>query len=89
MPFCLQTGHTGPLRPSEPGRPIPYLDDVALDFPDLTIVAGHIGFPWTDELISLAAKYPNGYVHTSAYTPRAHPAGAASRADPLGALRFE
>jgi predicted TIM-barrel fold metal-dependent hydrolase len=39
VPFCLQVGHTGPLRPSEPGRPIPYLDRVALDFPELTIVA--------------------------------------------------
>src|SRR5213078_1382216 len=26
VPFCLQVGHTGPLCPSEPGRPIPYLD---------------------------------------------------------------
>ena len=33
VPFCTQVGHTGPLRTSEPGRPIPYLDDVALDFP--------------------------------------------------------
>jgi hypothetical protein len=31
-----------PLRPSETGRPIPYLDDVALDFPDLVIIVGHI-----------------------------------------------
>src|SRR6185312_15207014 len=31
VPFCLQVGHTGPLRSSEPGRPIPYLDDVALE----------------------------------------------------------
>ena len=34
IPFCLQVGHTGPLCPSEPGRPIPYLDHVALDFPE-------------------------------------------------------
>src|SRR6185436_4383923 len=34
VPFCTQVGHTGPLRSSETGRPIPYLDDVALDFPD-------------------------------------------------------
>ena len=43
IPFMTQVGHTGPLRTSETGRPIPYLDDVALDFPDLVIVAGHIG----------------------------------------------
>ena len=42
VPFCTQVGHTGPLRTSETGRLIPYLDDVALDFPDLVIVAGHV-----------------------------------------------
>lgn len=67
VPFCLQVGHTGPMRPSEPGRPIPYLDRVALDFPELTIVGGHVGFPWHDEMISLATKYPNVYIDTSAY----------------------
>jgi predicted TIM-barrel fold metal-dependent hydrolase len=74
IPFCTQAGHTGPLRSSEPGRPIPYLDDVALDFPDLTIVAGHIGYPWTEEMIALARKYPNVYIDTSAYTARRYPA---------------
>ncbi len=73
IPFCTQAGHTGPLRTSETGRPIPYLDDVALDFPDLTIVAGHIGYPWTAEMIALATKYPNVYIDTSAYTARRYP----------------
>jgi uncharacterized protein len=67
VPVCTQVGHTGPLLPSEPGRPIPYLDDVLLDFPELTVVGGHVGFPWTDEVLSLALKYPNFYVDTSAY----------------------
>jgi predicted TIM-barrel fold metal-dependent hydrolase len=49
IPFMTQVGHTGPLRTSETGRPIPYLDDVALDFPELVIIAGHIGYPWTTE----------------------------------------
>ncbi|MGH9013359.1 MAG: amidohydrolase family protein [Acidimicrobiia bacterium] len=74
VPFCTQVGHTGPLRSSETGRPIPYLDDVALEFPDLVIVAGHIGYPWTEEMISLARKYPNVYIDTSAYTARRYPA---------------
>ena len=73
VPFCLQVGHTGPLRPSEYGRPIPYLDNVALDFPELTIVAGHIGYPWTQEMIALATKYPNVYIDTSAYKPGRYP----------------
>lgn len=74
IPFCTQVGHTGPLRTSETGRPIPYLDDVALEFPDLTIVGGHIGYPWTAEMIALATKYPNVYIDTSAYTARRFPA---------------
>src|SRR5215218_9449931 len=73
VPFCTQVGHTGPLRSSETGRPIPYVDDVALDFPDLVIVAGHIGYPWTEEMIALARKYPNVYIDTSAYTARRYP----------------
>jgi predicted TIM-barrel fold metal-dependent hydrolase len=73
IPFCLQVGHTGPLCPSEPGRPIPYLDHVALEFPELTIVGGHIGYPWTTEMIALATKYPNVYIDTSAYTTRRYP----------------
>ena len=65
--FCLQVGHAGPMRPSEPGRPIPYLDNVAHEFPELRIVGGHIGFPWVAEMISLMMKHPNVYVDTSAY----------------------
>src|SRR5262249_50965744 len=49
IPFCTQVGHTGPLMPSETGRPVPYLDEVALIFPELIIVAGHIGYPGTEE----------------------------------------
>jgi len=73
VPFCLQVGHAGPLYPSEPGRPIPYLDEVALDFPELKIVAGHIGYPWTTEMIALATKYPNVYIDTSAYKASRYP----------------
>ena len=67
MPFCTQIGHTGPLLRSETGRPIPYLEDVLLDFPELVVVGGHVGFPWIDELVSLTIKFPNFYVDTSAY----------------------
>ena len=72
VPFCTQIGHTGPLMPSEVGRPI-YLDQVALDFPDLVIVGGHIGYPWTDEAIAVATKHENVYIDTSAYTVRRYP----------------
>ncbi|MFW5921050.1 MAG: amidohydrolase family protein [Polyangiales bacterium] len=73
IPFCLQVGHTGPLAPSEPGRPIPYLDEVALEFPELVIVGGHVGYPWTNEMIALATKYENVYIDTSAYKPKRFP----------------
>lgn len=73
IPFCTQVGHTGPLMPSETGRPVPYLDEVALVFPELKIVAGHIGHPWTDEMIGLAWKHENVYIDTSAYLPRYYP----------------
>lgn len=72
IPFCTQIGHTGPLMPSEVGRPI-YLDQVALDFPELKIVAGHIGYPWTDEAIAVATKHLNVYIDTSAYTTKRYP----------------
>lgn len=73
VPFCLQVGHAGPLRPSEPGRPIPYLDEVACEFPELVIVGGHIGYPWTQEMIALATKYENVFIDTSAYKPSRYP----------------
>jgi predicted TIM-barrel fold metal-dependent hydrolase len=67
IPFCTQVGHAGPLRESEPGRPIPYLDRVALEFPELRVVGGHIGVPWLGEMFSLVMKYPNVFIDTSAY----------------------
>lgn len=73
VPFCTQIGHTGPLMPSEVGRPI-YLDRVALDFPELKIVGGHIGHPWTDEAVAVATKHEHVYIDTSAYTVRRYPA---------------
>lgn len=73
VPFCTQVGHTGPLMPSEFGRPIPYIDQVAIDFPELVIVGGHIGYPWTDEMIAVATKHRNVYIDTSAYTASRYP----------------
>jgi predicted TIM-barrel fold metal-dependent hydrolase len=72
--FCTEVGHTGPLMPSEFGRPIPYIDQVAIDFPELVIVVGHIGYPWTEEMIAVATKHPNVYIDTSAYTVQRYPA---------------
>jgi len=73
VPVCLQVGHTGPLLPSECGRPI-YLDEVALAFPELTIIGCHLGQPWHEEMMTLAWKHPNVYVETSARAPKHWPA---------------
>jgi predicted TIM-barrel fold metal-dependent hydrolase len=33
----------------------------------LVVVGGHAGYPWTQEVLSLARKCPNFYIDTSAY----------------------
>lgn len=73
VPVAIQVGHTGPLLPSESGRPI-YLDEVALAFPELTILGCHLGQPWHEEMMTLAWKHPNVYIETSARTPKHWPA---------------
>lgn len=72
VPVVLQVGHTGPLLPSECGRPI-YLDEVALTFPELTLVGAHLGQPWHEEMMTLAWKFPNVYIETSARRARYWP----------------
>ena len=72
IPVLVLTGHTAVLARSEVGR-TGHLDDVALFFPDLTIIAGHAGYPWTDELISLAWKHANVYIETSGHRPKYFP----------------
>ena len=73
VPVCLQVGLIGPLRSSEAGRPL-HIERIALDFPGLKIVCGHIGYPWHVEMIAFATKFPNVYIDTSAYKPRRYPA---------------
>ena len=66
---AVSMGHTLDLMPGEVGRPM-YLDDVALYFPELTIICGHTGWPWVEEAIALASKHPNVYLGTSGYAPK-------------------
>lgn len=69
----VQVGQSGaPSYVSETGRPT-YVDRIAVDFPDLRIVAGHIGWPWTDEMIAIAQKHDNVWIDTSAHQPRYYP----------------
>jgi predicted TIM-barrel fold metal-dependent hydrolase len=73
IPVCLSVGLTGPLETSETGRPL-HVERVALDFPDLKVVCGHLGYPWQQEMIAFATKFPNVYIDTSAYKCKRFPA---------------
>jgi predicted TIM-barrel fold metal-dependent hydrolase len=39
----------------------------------LVIIGGHIGYPWTEEMIAVCRKHENVFIDTSAYTPRRYP----------------
>lgn len=69
VPVVVQSGHSAEHMPSEMGRPS-HLDDVALYFPELRIVASHTGWPWVQELIALAWKHPNLYIGAGAHAPK-------------------
>ncbi|MCC6305572.1 MAG: amidohydrolase [Rhodobacteraceae bacterium] len=56
-------------RPYDLGHPR-YLDDVAVDFPELRIVAGLAGWPWVNETVALLRRHPNLFVDTAAHHPR-------------------
>lgn len=69
VPVSMQVGHSAEHMPNELGRPI-HLDDVALDFPELTLIGAHTGWPWTEEMISLAWKHENVYLGIDAHNPK-------------------
>jgi predicted TIM-barrel fold metal-dependent hydrolase len=50
-------------------RPL-HLDEIACDFPNLTIVANHGGWPWVNEMIAVAWKHPNVFIETGAISPK-------------------
>ncbi len=69
VPVQMQVGHVLEAMPSEHGRPI-QLDRIACDFPDLVMVGTHTGYPWVDEMIAVATKWPNVYLSLSAWMPK-------------------
>lgn len=69
----VHVGMPGPLWPMAHHDPS-HLDEVALAFPELTIVAHHIGDPWTDISVRLAARHPHLHLCTSAWAPKRYPA---------------
>ncbi|HEV3358461.1 MAG TPA: amidohydrolase family protein [Pseudonocardiaceae bacterium] len=49
------------------------LDDIAADFPDLTIIIAHPSFPWQDEALAVAVRKPNVYIDLSGWSPKYFP----------------
>ncbi len=54
------------------GRPI-YIDEVAADFPDLTIICAHPAWPWQSEMIAMAVHKDNIFVDLSGWSPKYFP----------------
>lgn len=81
IPVQFHTGTTG-LGERLPGgrgikldcmKPIPYIDDVAADFPDLKIICLHPSWPWQEETLAMAKHKGNVYVDLSGHLPSEFP----------------
>ena len=76
IPIMMQVGHnliySKNRRLPSVGKPI-YLDQVAIDFPELKLIGIHIGIPWTEEMISMCWKHENIYTAGDAYAPKYWP----------------
>jgi predicted TIM-barrel fold metal-dependent hydrolase len=82
VPVLFHMGNTG-YGAGVPGgdgirpkycRPIPYIDDLAADFPDLTIIGAHPAWPWQDEMLAVAMHKANVYINLSGWSPKYFPA---------------
>jgi len=80
LPAVFHTGHSGIGTGMRGGgglrlkysQPI-HLDDVAVDFPDMTIIAAHPSWPWTDETLSMCLHKSNVYIDLSGWAPKYFP----------------
>lgn len=81
VPVIFHMGTTG-MGAGAPGgmglhlkyaRPIPYLDDVAADFPELTIIGAHPAWPWQEEMLAIARHKANVYIDLSGWSPKYFP----------------
>jgi uncharacterized protein len=77
LPAVFHTGHSGigSGLPGGGGIRLKYsdpmlVDDVAVDFPELTIVLAHPSFPWQDEAISVALHKQQVYIDLSGWSPK-------------------
>jgi uncharacterized protein len=81
VPIIVHTGTTAIGRGTpgggglllDHGRPMPHLDRVAADFPDLRIVAAHPGWPWHEELLAVVQHKENVYMDLSGWAPKYFP----------------
>jgi predicted TIM-barrel fold metal-dependent hydrolase len=67
LPILTQTGDAGSLPPGGRGhwgRPR-YFGDVAVSFPKLRLILGHLGKGYESEIAVLTRRYPNVYTETS------------------------
>lgn len=51
------------------GHPL-RLDEIACEFPDLTVVASHGGWPWVTEMVAVAWKHRNVYIELGGISPK-------------------
>jgi hypothetical protein len=79
-PALFHTGQTGIGAGLPGGRGIKLrysnpmlLDDVAADFPGLTIVLAHPSVPWQDEAIAIATHKANVFIDLSGWSPKYFP----------------
>jgi predicted TIM-barrel fold metal-dependent hydrolase len=54
------------IRYSHPG----FLDSVGADFPGLTLIAAHFGWPWFLECLAIALHKSNVYIELSGWAPK-------------------
>ncbi len=50
-----------------------YIDDVAVDFPEIPIILAHPSFPWQEEALAVATHKPNVYIDLSGWSPKYFP----------------
>ncbi|HEX5696677.1 MAG TPA: amidohydrolase family protein [Acidimicrobiia bacterium] len=76
----FHTGHSGigSGLPGGGGIRLKYgnpmaIDDVAVDFPEMSIVMAHPAFPWQDEALSVAMHKPQVAIDLSGWSPKRFP----------------
>lgn len=72
IPVTVNIGFPGPREDVTLQHPL-HLDRVLRDFPELTLVGTHVGFPWQLEVIALLTRHPNFFLMTSAFAPKHYP----------------